>query len=518
MNRFAYGLAFHPTGRPRGWVRRLVFEHGTTPRSVFRRVVFKKNGRVRPHFETWMKVTQRPELHAVLAGGDNAWGNAVGHLGPVGETLRTLRPLEATAQSWIRHGEPAAILSEDEIAERLNACLAAGRGWLLLSVGHDAYTKISGGVQMCIQREEQSTLASGGIYLNLHPWQPLPRLAHLADSPNHFVNLILDGATIGTCRMSDLVSVVGQLTAQGVQTDVVIHQLLGHNPEEIAEVVNATGSGRCLFWLHDFLSLCPSYTLQRNNVAFCAAPPITSNACTLCIYGEERREHSARMTAFFRDVDVHLVSPSRVTLDFWTRHADLRVVSKRVAPHMTLEWIKRATPAAIDPYRPVTVAFLGTPATHKGWPIFERLSEEAGSSKEFRFLLFSASRPPGSTIKRIDVHVTADKPTAMSDAVAAEEVDIVVHWPSWPETFSLTTYEALAGGAFLVTNGISGNVAATVEELQRGEVLGDEADLFALFKDGRAARMAQQSRASRAGSSVVHRLSEMSVSLLVQER
>jgi len=224
------------------------------------------------------------------------------------------------------------------------------------------------------------------------------------------------------------------------------------------------------------------------------------------------------MAALFRDVDVHLVAPSKVTLDFWKKHSDLRVISKRVVPHMTLEWIRRMNPAAIDLDRHVTVAFLGTPATHKGWPIFEHLAKDPRSSKAFRFLLFSASRPPGSTIKRIDVHVTADRPTAMSDAVGAEGVDIVVHWPSWPETFSLTTYEALVGGAFLVTNETSGNVAATVKEMQRGEVLADEAELFAFFGDGRAERLARKGRASRAEFSVVHHLSDMSVPLLTLER
>ncbi len=54
MSRFVHNLSFDPTGRPRGWVLRLVFERERTPRSIFRRVVYKRNGRVRPHFETWM--------------------------------------------------------------------------------------------------------------------------------------------------------------------------------------------------------------------------------------------------------------------------------------------------------------------------------------------------------------------------------------------------------------------------------------------------------------------------------
>jgi hypothetical protein len=183
-----------------------------------------------------------------------------------------------------------------------------------------------------------------------------------------------------------------------------------------------------------------------------------------------------------------------------------------------LKWIPRATSAGINSSRPVTVAFLGTPAAHKGWPMFERLSKSEDLWTGFRFLIFSSTQPAGSTVKRIGVSVTASNPTAMSDAVNAAGVDIVVHWPSWPETFSLTTYEAMAGGAYLVTNRISGNVAATVNDLHRGAVLADETELLAFFRDGRAAHMAQESRKSRAGSSVLQSLSAMSVSLLAEVR
>lgn len=518
MNRLNSFLTFHPDGKPRGWVRRLLFQQGKTPRKMFRRMVFKKDGRVRQHFEAWMIGPSVPRLPDTLPGRPDAWAEALEHLGPRGQTLRRLRPLEDTVLTWIRHAKPKHILSTDELARRLQDSLAGGRDWMLISVGHDDYTRISGGVQMCLQREEQRTLANGGIYLNIHPWQPLPKLADPTNAPDLFFNLTLDGLALGACRMADLKAAVAGMAAKAFRMEVAVHQMLGHSPEEIAELVKSTGSNRCVFWLHDFLTLCPSFTLQRNDLSFCAAPPLTSNSCALCIYGAERVQHTERMAAFFRSIEVHLVSPSKVTLDFWTKHTDLPTKSTRVEPHMKLEWTRLENPSAIDSEKPVTVGFLGTPAAHKGWPIFERLSKDEELTKGFRFLLFSASSPPGSTIKRIGVHVTAETPTAMSDAIAANGVDIALHWPSWPETFSLTTYEAMAGGAYLVTNRISGNVAATVHELERGAVLADEDELLDFFRSGRAAAMAQQSRASRAGSSVRQSLSDMSVSMLVGAR
>lgn len=76
------------------------------------------------------------------------------------------------------------------------------------------------------------------------------------------------------------------------------------------------GSKKCFFWLHDFFPLCPNYLFQRNNKAFCNTPQLQSNACGICLYGQERRDHLARISAFFEHNEVHVVSPSEVALSF----------------------------------------------------------------------------------------------------------------------------------------------------------------------------------------------------------
>lgn len=59
----------------------------------------------------------------------------------------------------------------------------------------------------------------------------------------------------------------------------------------------------------------------------------------------------------------------------------------------------------------------------------------------------------------------------MIRALADRRVDFVLHWASCAETFSFSTHEALAAGAYVLTNAGSGNVAATVRRLDRGAVL-----------------------------------------------
>jgi len=101
----------------------------------------------------------------------------------------------------------------------------------------------------------------------------------------------------------------------------------------------------------------------------------------------------------------------------------------------------------------------------------------------------------------------------MADAVRTNGIDLVLHWPNWPETFALTAFEALEGGAFLITNEGSGNVAATVRQLDRGAVLTDEDALFDFFDNGDATALVQRARDMRASHSVTAKPSRLSLAV-----
>ena len=433
-------------------------------------------------------------------------------------------PLEKTVARWTkRSAAPQDLLSAEAIGTALRAAAAPGRDWLILSVGHDDYRVNPGGIQVCIQREQHLAAANGAVYLNLHPAQPLPRLAHEAADPDPAVVLVLDGRDLGRARISALTEATaaldhGRPTGFG-RVDVIVHQFLGHLPERIAELVQATvrpqgaapARGRCWLWLHDYLTICPGFTLQRNNIAYCGAPPERSNACGICLYGRERPDHGARIRAFFDALDVHVLSPSQVTADLWTEKSGLTPASLQVCPHMTLDWRPRAQPLPEETGQ-ITVGFLGTPVPFKGWTIFERMIERHKLGTQMRFVYCGARPVKLAGVDKVPVHVTTDNPDAMIDTVRAEKIDLVLHWATWPETFSLSCYEALAGGAYVLTNPVSGNVAATIDRLGCGAVLEDEDALVAFFEDGRAADMVQELRRRRAAHSIHHSLSQISFS------
>lgn len=434
------------------------------------------------------------------------------------ETLVHMRPLEETVKAWSGGKLPEQFLTADEIRARIRAAVGADISALMISVGHDNYLKVPGGVQYCIQHEQDLAGERGFLYLNLFPFQPLPRLAHDDETPDVPVSLVLAGEMIGTAPMSALTEAVAAISDEFGSVEVVVHHLLGHSPEQLAALVRATGQDRFWLWLHDFFTLCPSYTLQRNNVAFCGAPPIESNACRLCLFGEERRDHRARIQRFFDELSVHVIAPSQFMADYWRGRADLAPARLVVREHMKIDWEPHKG-SARQSEGPITIAYIGYPGPHKGWPQFETVVRTyCDAERSFRFLYFGTSPITLHGVENIPVQVTAEDPAAMIRALAEHEVDIVLHWASCAETFSFSTFEAFAAGAFVLTNPGSGNVAATVRSSGLGAVLDDEADLETVFTDGRIERMARQARDRRRALSAVTTRSDMTFSVLDTER
>lgn len=424
------------------------------------------------------------------------------------ERLRTMDTLEDEVLRWVKPHVSDTLINREDIFKSLVKRVKGGSRTLFLSFGHDNYMTESGGIQVCVHREEQIATLSRDAYLYIYPLQSLPRLARLQDDVDPIVCLVLNGEEVGACRFSDMVHAIKDAVVDFDETQLIIHQLLGHLPERILELVQSANLDACWLWLHDFITICPSYTLQRNSVAYCGAPPPNSNACTLCRFGGERRTHMKRMTNLFTSIDVHVLSPSQVTADLWKDRSGLTAASVSVLPHMTIDWRKRRnqlTPTADI----VTIGFLGTPASHKGWNVFEALFRSLGRSDQYRFIFLGASELPAQGIDYRRVRVTSADPDAMIAAVIEEKVDFVLHWASWPETFSLSTYEALAGGAYVITNSVSGNVASTISRFGRGVVLTDEADLQDFFRDGRADEMIGMLRAERRSYEVQYQFSRL---------
>jgi len=434
-----------------------------------------------------------PLTHYVVAG--KAEGRPVRHeLGFRHQVIAQLVPLHTRLEESRRFaaraqvGDPAALASA--LAES-----RGDNGALHVTVSHDNYMENVGGVQLCIQREAAAIAGQGVDHLHLYPCCYWP-VVRSVDDPAP-VGVLWNGRDLGLFHPAAVSRVLRDRRAARPpgRLSFALHNMLGHGVADTVGMLAAAGMERGHIWLHDFTSLCAGVHLLRNDVVDCAAPPETSGACGVCVYGPFRRQHIELHEELFGDLDLTVAAPSQAAYDLWRRAttapADQPFV---VHPHAVLT---PRGPAAADE-GPLKVAFLGMPAPHKGWPAFRALAERFADDPRYAFMHLGSTPVRGARVPFHQVAVSADDPLAMHDLVEAQSVDVAVIWSLCRETFSFATYEAAAAGCAILTGPDSGNVAAFVAETGLGRVLPGEAELEALFESGEALELSRRHRRAQA--------------------
>jgi hypothetical protein len=445
---------------------------------------------VRDYLDTYPDVDAvgiNPFAHYLLAG--RAEGRLPKHLlGFRYDIIARLKPVERRIAE--------AVVRAQALTPQPAQALAHGVGSLVdlhVTFSHDDYVAHSGGLQLCLRRESARFAERGVDHLHLYPaagWQ----MVRQAGEPGP-LGVMLNGAGLGVYTAQTVREVLAGAGA-GARRSFAIHSLLGHEPDETADILAALGLSSGHFWLHDFASLCPSFHLLRNDVADCAAPPPRSPACGVCAYGPFRARHLDGHRRLFERLALTVVAPSQTTLDFWRARGGSGDVDAVVVPHARL--VDRGAAPRTPKARPFRVAFIGMPVALKGWPVFRDLVERLADDPRYECLhLGGRSDPavPGAAFH--PAVVTPARPLAMQQAVGDHQVDAALIWPLCRETFSFTAYEAAAGGAAVITGPDSGNVAAFVAETGLGRVLADEAALLAAFESGEILALGRNTRGAR---------------------
>lgn len=429
------------------------------------------------------------------------------------EAISHLQSLDTISAEWTRPEPAPKAMTKAAVTRKLKKLLGAKPEPVLVSISHDDYLRHPGGVQLCMQLEAEAVQAEGGRYLHIHPWQALPKLA--AADANPLMELSVDGETVGAALMSDVIKVFAD--SDTALWNTVIHHVIGMALEQIGDMLDAMGHKDCKFWMHDYITVCPSFALQRNGLSRCDGPAPSSHACMVCLYGQERHSQLARFHAFFDRFDVDVIAPSEAALTFWKEVSDLRAASVEVLPHMTLTAMKQVGVKRTPARNPVRIGFVGTRAAHKGWPVFQELLRKHGRNDAMSFWYFGSDAPSEARLNCVQVTSSLQDPDAVTQSMAEHEIDIVLHWAEWHETFSLTTFEAMMAGAAVVTNTASGNVAAAVRTYDRGVVLPDLAALNALFDGDALDELAQSVRLKRSKTKLQPARSSLTAELLKQE-
>lgn len=430
-----------------------------------------------------------PFLHFLQAG--RAEGRSPRNmLGFRYKIIAGLTSLEARVAEAVERAATVEPSPETFAAAATTAGSPSGLADLHVTFSHDDFSNHVGGVQLCLQQEAAEFAKLGRDHLHLCPATPWPVLRRGQPAA---LSAILNGQLLGAFAADAIADGLAALRGPGARGSFAIHNLLGHDVDEVLAILDACGLHAGVYWLHDFTSLCAGYQLLRNDVQDCGAPPADSAACNVCLYGPGRAPQTAEHERLFRKLDLTVVSPAQVTLDFWQARVSYPTAGAVVHPHLRLVPRASQSPAASGA-GPLRLAFLGMPSAHKGWPIFAELATEFADDPRYQFLHLGAWRDPRAPVEFHPVAVSLDDPAAMRRAVEELQVDVAVIWSIFRETYCLAAYEAIAAGAAIVTSPDSANVAALVATGGHGRVLADEAALTQALRSGDLLALARSVR------------------------
>lgn len=299
--------------------------------------------------------------------------------------------------------------------------------------------------------------------------------------------VVVDGEWRGFRRAADLASGLADLRPGGLgPLEIQLHHLQDYPLETLAGFLMAVPAPVRLF-VHDYHTVCSQYNLLRNGLTFCGPTAPSADKCAGCASWNAAYQPAVR--AFLEKLRgrLEILAPSAAAARVFTGAYPEWTEQVRIVPH----W-RSIGPA---PDRPtagetVKIGFAGASSSAKGWDVFLRVSQAAAlRPTPYEFVHFGRpARNCPAHVRNVPVSFVRDGRDAMTAALRKAEVDIVLLWSIWPETYCYVLYESLQAGAMVVTHPDSGNVADEVRRSDVGVVLADERELMEYLADGARVR------------------------------
>ena len=345
------------------------------------------------------------------------------------------------------------------------------------------YRYAIGGLERCIRDTLELLRGRGVSALGLIPF-PTRRSQRMNRYLSNYWGVVVDG---GLCGFYDRAGVRGMMAALAragkIPLETHIHNLRHFDLERVRCFLHEVPIPVKLF-LHDYATICPKYSLLRNDERFCGRAPPSPEKCGGCASGTPG--HHGRIRAVLESVRgrLRVVAPSPIARHIWLGTFPDFEDRVEVVPHLVPAGSRANDYRAKPPEARVRVAYVGAPYRHKGWEIFRQLSAAAAVARwPYEFYHFGLFRGSIPEIRNISVSILRDGPEAMTQALRRAEIDIVFLWALCPETYSYVLHECLLTNAMLVTNPDSGNIADTVAAQGVGRVFADWAELEAYLHD-----------------------------------
>ena len=349
----------------------------------------------------------------------------------------------------------------------------------IISISHDDYLTVNfGGIQMFMHDEQEQCHERMVSYIHLYP---VSRIDFLKETDSYFaIGLNVDSNHLGQYSVDDIIILLKRLIEEKYSyRSVNLHQFKGWTFNGLNSVLSAAVPANLFYYIHDYFSICPQYNLLRNKLEYCNAPPLNSNACTICSFGVKREHQFPLVKQIFKDFRFSVIAPSTSAQSLWQRVFPDISCNILVEPHTILKQSTVPIPGKTN--RILRIAYAGLGIREKGWDAWRQLVDQntLGNFEAYHLGLWAGEHRESY----VNVRVTAQNRTAMVEELRKNRIDVLFHWPIWPETFSYVLYEAVAAGCFILTRQQSGNVADYVNEHKNGVVFKDFKALQSYLSD-----------------------------------
>ncbi|RYM93673.1 hypothetical protein PG2011B_1408 [Bifidobacterium animalis subsp. lactis] len=332
----------------------------------------------------------------------------------------------------------------------------------IIVISHSNYLIRSAGIEKFIS-ETSALLNSKGI----HVLQVFPLIEVNRKLPYDYIGINFDDYFLGVYSEAHLFET---LTSIGKSKNlrilgIDIHQIHGWNLHYLKKaLVKLNLPINCFVHDHELVSADSLLDSSDGHTKKVIQQRDPKNC-----YGEANPAIMAEYHDFFDTLYSHIekvIAPSHIAAYDWENSYPIFKDKMVIREHLyrTMLELKRSSEVS-DPMR---IAYLGTPAKHKGYDEWKTFVSTMQSDNHYSFYYFGKQEQHIPNVK--DVHVDFQNPDSlpMTDQLMKHNIDIVFLWSICRETYCYTYYEAEAASCYILTNNESGNIQAQVKTDETG--------------------------------------------------
>ena len=368
----------------------------------------------------------------------------------------------------------------------------------VLSFSHSNYLVRVGGTEKLLH-EEQAELQDHAIsYIQISPFHSKENFDNPDDDfpvdpfMNQVVCVNVDSAEAGRYTLKELAAIIQVLSGHEIAflAAVHVHHLLNFSIPGVTAFLSSLSflsPPSVRFFIHDFYTVCPQIFLMQNGRIFCGGPERISEVCEACKWCRKRKIALKHIRHLFHAVPAEFIIPSESAAAIWKKNFPEMEPHIQVVPHQRILPVVHDAAKEIQMldsagYRP-RIAYLGYEGFHKGTETWCRLISTPEVVDRYEWFHLGSSGMQLPQVTYIPVSFIDHGANAMIAALRAHRIDIAFLWSLCSETYSFTFFEAIAANCLVVTNSLSGNIAAQVKKMNRGIVFNDELQLIYFLKN-----------------------------------